>query len=106
MIAAALLEGEAEALMRKTIEKAKSGDGPCLRLCVDRLLPPPRDRPVRFPLPPMDTATAATQAVASGDLTPLEGKDIASLIEIWLRTFETTEIERRLQALEQRSCAA
>src|SRR4051794_24922955 len=32
-----LLEGEAEAITRKAIELAKQGDGPALRLCMDRI---------------------------------------------------------------------
>jgi hypothetical protein len=35
----ALLEGEGEALTRKAIELAKSGDMQALRLCMDRLAP-------------------------------------------------------------------
>jgi hypothetical protein len=36
----ALLEGEAEALTRKAIERALEGDMAALRLCMDRLAPP------------------------------------------------------------------
>src|SRR6516165_2074446 len=39
-----LLDGELDALVRKLIEKAKAGDIAALRLCLDRLLPPRRDR--------------------------------------------------------------
>jgi len=47
----ALLEGEAEALTRKVVELAKSGNPMALRLCLERLLPPRRDRPIIFALP-------------------------------------------------------
>ena len=46
----ALLEGEADALTRKAIEMAKDGDGPALRMCLDRLAPPRKDSPVCFDL--------------------------------------------------------
>lgn len=36
----ALLDGEAEALTRKAIERALEGDTTALCLCLDRLLPP------------------------------------------------------------------
>ena len=40
-----LLEGEAEAITRKAIELAKAGDGPALRLCLDRIAPARRTAP-------------------------------------------------------------
>jgi hypothetical protein len=49
-IAEQLLDGEADALTRKAIERAKQGDVVALRLCLDRILPPRRERPVRFRL--------------------------------------------------------
>ena len=47
-----MLDGEAEAITRKVIERAKEGDMVAIRLCLDRLLPMRRDRHVfhlRFP---------------------------------------------------------
>src|SRR5215216_3922116 len=59
MAAETLLEGEAEAITRKAIELAKQGDGPALRLCMDRIYPARKDRPVRFGLPPIERAADA-----------------------------------------------
>ena len=47
----ALLDGEAEALTRKVVELAKEGHPVALRLCLERLLPPRKDRPINFTLP-------------------------------------------------------
>jgi len=47
-----LLEGEAEALARKAIERALEGDPTALRLCLDRLIPPRRGRTVHLPSVP------------------------------------------------------
>ena len=44
----ALLDGEAEELTRKAIELAKTGDIPALRICLDRILPPRKDRPLNL----------------------------------------------------------
>jgi hypothetical protein len=44
----ALLDGEAETITRKAIELAKDGDLAALRLCLDRIAPPRKDRPVLF----------------------------------------------------------
>src|SRR6185437_11447625 len=51
----ALLDGESEALTRKAIELALGGDITALRLCLDRVLPPRKDRPVAFTLPTIAT---------------------------------------------------
>ena len=105
--ALALLDGQAEALTQKAIETALAGDTVALRLCLERIAPPRKDAPVTFTLPPMttarDAATAAAavlDAVALGDLTPLEAAQIMGLIETWRRTLETCDLEARVAALE------
>jgi hypothetical protein len=47
----ALLDGQAEALTQKAIDMALEGDITALRLCLDRVLPARKDRPVTFRLP-------------------------------------------------------
>jgi hypothetical protein len=78
-----------------------------LRLCLERIAPPRKDAPVAFPLLAMtcardaaEAAAAVLGAVSEGDLTPIEGSHVMGLVEAWRRTFETTEIEARLAALE------
>jgi hypothetical protein len=73
----ALLEGQADALTQKAIDKALEGDAAALRLCLDRLAPARKDVPISFALPPIknaaDTVTASAsllEAVASGEVTP------------------------------------
>ena len=44
-----LLEGQAEALTQTAISKALDGDSIALRLCMDRIAPPMKDKPVVFP---------------------------------------------------------
>jgi hypothetical protein len=103
----ALLDGQAEALTRKAVDMALYGDVTALRLCLERIAPPRKDAPVTFALPAMtcarDAAHAAAAvlgAVSEGDLTPAEGAHVMALVEAWRRTFETTELEARLTALE------
>src|SRR3954454_18813547 len=102
-----LLEGEAEAITRKAIELAKAGDGPALRLCMDRIYPARKDRPVRFRLPPLEKVgdavvanAALVGAVASGDLTPSEAGELAKLVDAYTRAVEATDIQDRLTKLE------
>jgi len=107
MAAAALLDGQSEALTRKAVELALGGDGVALRLCMERIAPVRRDGPVMFDLPALTCAADAARAaaailgaVATGDLTPTEGTSVMALIETWRKVFETTEIEARLATLE------
>ncbi len=51
-----LLDGQAEALTQKAIDLALAGDMAALRLCLDRILPPRKDRPVSIEMPTIDTA--------------------------------------------------
>jgi hypothetical protein len=110
VIAEQLLDGEAEAITRKVIELAKQGDLTALRLCLERIVPPRRERPVNFTLPvinSVDHATKAmaaiTAAVANGELTPTEAAELSRVIDGYVKTLETTEIERRLRFLEERA---
>ena len=105
---AALLDGEAEGLTRKAVEMAMGGDTTALRLCIERVCPPRKDAPVELELPEMESAGdaaraagAIVEAVARGDLTPLEGASVMGLVENYRRILKTTEIERRMAALEQ-----
>jgi hypothetical protein len=103
-----LLDGEAHALTRKAIDKALEGDMVALRLCLDRLLPPRRDRPVAFELPKIESAddarkagSAILAACAAGTLSPGEAVEILGLVAAFMQVIETTETEARLAALEK-----
>jgi hypothetical protein len=104
--AAALLEGEAEALTRKAVELALAGDPTAMRLCLERILSPCRERAVKFTLPsiesPADIASAmkaVTAALAAGVITPGEGQGIARIVDTFVRTIEASDFERRLKAI-------
>jgi hypothetical protein len=104
----ALLDGQATALTQKAIDLALTGDIPALRLCMDRILPPRRDRPVTFTLPPINSAkdapatvSAVLAAVAAGELTPADAGEISKLIDAYVKAFETAELAERLERLER-----
>lgn len=103
----AMLEGQQKALTQAAIAKALDGDVTALRLCLDRIAPPRKDAPVSFDLPDIETAQDAAnaarailKAVAVGEVTPLEAATVMAVVEQFRRTLETTEIERRIAALE------
>ena len=63
-------------------------------------------------IPAIETAADATKAMAAvlasvsqGHISPADGETIAKMIETWVRSFEATEIECRLRALEQGQCS-
>ena len=102
-----LLQGQAEALTQTALTKALEGDSVALRLCMDRIAPLPKDATVTFAMPTMSSALDASEAagsvlkaVSEGELTPLEATRVMGLIVSYRRTLELTEIEGRLQALE------
>src|SRR5262245_60552912 len=107
LAAEALLDGEAEGLTRKAIEAALGGDSVALRICMDRILPPRRERPVSFKLPCLQSTedaaaamAAITEAMAAGGLSLGEAEVASALVERFVRTLEAGEFEKRLRALE------
>ena len=103
-----LLHAQAEALTQTSVAKALEGDSVTLRLCMERIAPAPKDQPVSFSLPKMKSALDASEAagsvlsaVSEGELTPIEATRVTGLIDSYRRTLELTEIEQRLQALEE-----
>jgi hypothetical protein len=108
LAAEALLDGEAEALTRKAVEMALAGDSTAMRLCLDRILPPRRERPFNFKLPALQSAgdaagamAAIASAVASAEITAGEAGELAKLVEAFVRALEASELDQRLRALEQ-----
>jgi hypothetical protein len=107
-----LLAGEAETITRKCVELAKAGDTTALRLCLDRLIPPARERRIELKLPPVKTAADVTNAlsavlaaVAAGEIAPGEAQAIAGLIDAARRSVETNHLEARIAELERRQDA-
>lgn len=88
LAAEALLDGEAEQLTRKAIELALAGDTIALKLCLERILPPRKDRAVMFSLPGLKNAdrassiTAILEAVSQGSITPSEAEMVVKLLDM------------------------
>ena len=90
------------------MELALDGDIAALRLCMDRILPPRKDRPVTFDLPSIKSASdaaavtsAVLSAVAIGEITPADAGEIGKLVEAYVKSFETAELAERLERLER-----
>ena len=86
-----LLEGEGEKLTRKAIDLALSGDTTALKLCIGRIIPPRKGRP----LPKLERKEGENpvetllRAVLDGHVTPEEGRDVVSMVESAARVAAT-----------------
>ena len=89
---------------------ALAGDPVALRICLERICPVRKDRPVTFPLPPItsardaaEIAAAVAQAVAAGRVTPSEAAEIGKVIEIYIKAYQTAELNDRVARVEEMS---
>jgi hypothetical protein len=105
--AEAYLDGKSLGLTRKAVEMAYAGDGLALRLCLERTIPPRRERPVPFGMPPLrNTADLApamgaiVEAVARGLITTGQAAEMSAVIATLLRAVEASEFDRQLRAIE------
>jgi hypothetical protein len=107
LLAQQLMDGEGEALVRKVIAMALEGDPTALKLCIDRVVAPRRDRVVDIALPKLRGAGdlapvmgAVTQAVAAGRITPAEAQALAQTAATAMESIETHLQARRLDEIE------
>ncbi len=103
----ALLEGEAEQLTHKAIELAKAGDTRALKLCLERLAPPCKDRLVQFDLPPARNLNEVAlgveyilAAISEGKITPPEGELLSRIVAEHAKLITTREVNERFEKLE------
>jgi hypothetical protein len=116
LLAEAIDDDEAAALLRKLVELALAGDRASLRFLVSRLFPVPRGRAVELELAPgaerdSEAVIAATlRAVADGEVTPDEAATIGRLLGQSARATATTRpsaaAPRRREAAPATSPAA
>ena len=109
MVLEQMLEGEAQRLTRKVIDLALGGDLTALRLCMERLVPPRKDRPIHLDLPPIQTVqqismamTSIAAAISEGQITPGEGETVANILAVQKDVIATGELERRVEELEEK----
>ena len=86
--------------------QALAGDPQAIRIILDRVLPAlrPVELPVALALPAdgtlADQARAVVQAAADGDLAPAQAAQIVTALGGVAKIIETTELVRRIEALE------
>ena len=103
-----LLDEEGGAITRKAVELAKDGDTTALRLVLERLIPPVKERRLALEIPKVETPAGITaaigavlEAVGAGKITPSEGQALAGLLEAQRKNLETLELEARIDAIEE-----
>src|ERR1700738_4671425 len=64
-----------------------------MRLCMERVLPPCRERTVKFSLPPIEAGRTGQRCGAAprGESTPGEAETIAGVVDTFVRAIETTK---------------
>src|SRR5947207_1808906 len=90
-----LLASEGEALTRKAVELALAGDPTALRLCLERIVGPYRERAVEFTMPAIrgaadlvDAMAAVADAAAERAGTPRDAIQVCKDIEAIIREVE------------------
>lgn len=104
-----LLEPHREELIKKAVELAKSGDTVALRICIDRLAPPPRAESAPVSIPNIalgatmsDKARAIVDAVGEGLISADTAAMFLGAIASAAKIIEVDELARRLATLESR----
>ena len=108
MMAQALFDEQGQAIVEKIIELAlERDDKAALKICVDRLVPPRRSRPLSFALPRITSAqdvvagfSTMFDALSPGQLTLEEASTLAGLLESMRRAIETTDYAEQLARIE------
>jgi hypothetical protein len=112
MAALAIMEADAETISRKAVELALGGDLTAIRIVLDRLVAPRRDRPVEIALPKIVTASdlvaaasAIVEAIEEGAVTPSEAAALSTALSGVAKAVETYELADRLAKLEEQMAA-
>ncbi len=99
VVAAALVEGEAEELARSAVQIAKAGDPGMLKFLLGRFLP--RERLIHLELPTLESANDAVEAlgcvlraVSQGEITPSEGAVVAALINSISQAIDRADVAK------------
>lgn len=104
-----LLEDQAEQLLKKAIASALEGNTHALRLCLDRLIPRCKDRPIDFEMPRCesyeeicDAVAKIFEAIGSGQITPSEGEKLVNILTFQFQVAVGADLEARLEIIERR----
>ena len=103
----AAIEQDAPSIIKAMIEQAKAGDMQAAKALLDRVLPALKPESQAIHLPELvaagtmaEKARAAIDAAGAGAVSPSAAIDLVSAIAGLAKIIETTELQKRLEALE------
>ena len=103
----AAIEQDAPSIIKAMIEQAKAGDMQAAKALLDRVLPALKPESQAIHLPELvaagtmaEIARAAIDAAGAGAVSPSAASDLVSAIAGLAKIIETTELQKRLEALE------
>lgn len=108
----AMLATDLDKILDTLKAQALAGDAQAIRIILDRVLPAlrPVDMPASLALPVdatlADQARVVVQAAADGELSTAQAAQMITALGGVAKIIETTELVRRIEALEARSAAA
>jgi len=102
-----LLDPHKETLVARCIDMALGGDAVAMRLCLERIAPPPKPESAPVQIPGLvaaksmsDKARAVVDAVGAGVISPDAGAALLGAIASASKIIETDELAARIAALE------
>ena len=113
MLVEQLMRDDAKDVVRSIITAAKQGDMIAARIITDRLAPLPKGRFLHIDVPKIEQPRDALpmvagvlDAMAKGELTPHEARDIAGVVEVYLKVLEMVGLASEVADLKATMAAA
>jgi len=99
-----LLDGQAEAITQAAIDAALAKEPTALRLCLERILAPRRDRLITLPQPMPATALEAIDVIIAaavvGTIAPEAAERLVGLFNVRAQVAELPVLQERIARLE------
>jgi hypothetical protein len=110
LLAQAFFAEYSQEILEKVRDLAlEKGDLAALKMCLDRVAPPIKSRPVTFELPEIDTAqdlvrahVDVLRATSRGELTPDEASKITDMLEACRRAMDIADVAERVERIEEK----
>ena len=103
-----LLGIDGELIIQKAVELAKQGNIPAIKVCLERLIPPAKERCIEIALKSVTnneelpfTVADVLGAIGRGEITPAEGQQIATTIATHLNVVRECRVLRQAKKMQR-----